>query len=760
MDLSKKILNVWFLNEKTIQILKAKSIYTLKDLLSINPSDLLEYKNLGLKTFNDIIYNLKNEELDLNITNKEWLKYLEINPKKFCLEENQENNITDISPEQHQKFNTNILEKWPLSKRIKNSLISADIIFLGDLIKLEAQELKKLKNFGNKSLNEIKIILEDFNLQLGTETGSWSRPVDQKKERSNNNFFSLHRPLFKNPDDVINKFFKEKKIFIEKEKTNEEVEDLILNDIKEIFESLKEKYQIIFIHRLAYQADLKTLEELAKMYSITRERLRQLEKQLFKNIKFLGKVDKGSLVSFLLKKENVGFHKTFPKLDNIFFNIPNKKGGGSKKFFNTSGDSLIFFLEIFCGIEGNFFKPPERILMDIEKKKVKNIFIETEFPILRDFFIEEIKKNYGYNEHTAFSAFKYLEAEKVILNINDKIYPSKITKVLEVANIIRGFPEGLHWKEIVSIGNKSPTQNKWNPKRNVADTSITMDFNPYIYLSARGKFKHLKYLSLLNKKNKVIEIFIDKIKKNFKEEVLLLNVYQKVIKEKEFNNLDFFEARAIIKIFGEDLGLFHKGKSGNDILNLTKNFSGISITSEIYDIISKSKNEISVKELEKIFSKKSYNLSAKLNLLVDQVKIFHISPGLYLNYEDGINLCDINEVEIKINEIISNYNFLTDEFLREFLNDSLGYNLSSLYYGTIYRILAKKNSWYYSNNYLSNKFEKTINLAEYIKKNYDHNKDTNENFYNIAKLVALSKKSYDMIIYNSEFKYNDSWMNN
>lgn len=584
--------------------------------------------------------------------------------------------------------------------------------------------------------------------------------MDQKKERSNNNFFSLHRPLFKNPDDVINKFFKEKKIFIEKEKTNEEVEDLILNDIKEIFESLKEKYQIIFIHRLAYQADLKTLEELAKMYSITRERLRQLEKQLFKNIKFLGKVDKGSLVSFLLKKENVGFHKTFPKLDNIFFNIPNKKGGGSKKFFNTSGDSLIFFLEIFCGIEGNFFKPPERILMDIEKKKVKNIFIETEFPILRDFFIEEIKKNYGYNEHTAFSAFKYLEAEKVILNINDKIYPSKITKVLEVANIIRGFPEGLHWKEIVSIGNKSPTQNKWNPKRNVADTSITMDFNPYIYLSARGKFKHLKYLSLLNKKNKVIEIFIDKIKKNFKEEVLLLNVYQKVIKEKEFNNLDFFEARAIIKIFGEDLGLFHKGKSGNDILNLTKNFSGISITSEIYDIISKSKNEISVKELEKIFSKKSYNLSAKLNLLVDQVKIFHISPGLYLNYEDGINLCDINEVEIKINEIISNYNFLTDEFLREFLNDSLGYNLSSLYYGTIYRILAKKNSWYYSNNYLSNKFEKTINLAEYIKKNYDHNKDTNENFYNIAKLVALSKKSYDMIIYNSEFKYNDSWMNN
>ena len=115
---------------------------------------------------------------------------------------------------------------------------------------------------------------------------------------------------------------------------------------------------------------------------------------------------------------------------------------------------------------------------------------------------------------------------------------------------------------------------------------------------------------------------------------------------------------------------------------------------------------------------------------------------------------------MKIKEIISNYEFLTSDFLREYLNDTLGYNLSSLYYNTLCRILAKKNSWYYGNNYLSDKSKKIINLSEFVKNNYDHNKDTNENFFKISKLIALSKKSYDMIIYNSKFKFDDSWINN
>ena len=56
-----------------------------------------------------------------------------------------------------------------------------------------------------------------------------------------------------------------------------------------------------------------------------------------------------------------------------------------------------------------------------------------------------------------------------------------------------------------------------------------------------------------------------------KKENLFVTVYKKVIEENKYRNLDFYEARAIIKIYGEDQGLFHKGRSGNDILNLTKN---------------------------------------------------------------------------------------------------------------------------------------------------------------------------------------------
>jgi DNA-directed RNA polymerase alpha subunit len=849
MNLSKKILENWFLTSRTVKILKEESIFTLGDLLSIKPSYLLKSRNFGKKSLGDIIFNLNNENLEINEITREWIQYLNSEklssqPSKAnssidknllkkvdelkisleiinCLKENKiiyigdlvqknelemlriynfnrqnlneikealskmslhfnhqifdwktenidelilaqknldmENNMKIINPEDFEKFNINIIKNWPLSARTKHALLSGDIIYLGDLIKLEENDLLKLRNFGVKSIEEIKRALKDFSLSLGMNIGKWVRPLNENNNSSNNdNFFSMHKPLFKNPIEIKKKYFEDNKVIIKSTATNKEVENLIIEDIREIFESLAEKYQIIFKHRLAYNAEYKTLEELAKIFLVTRERIRQLENNLLNNIKFLGKINKLSLVKFLLQNENIGFHKIFSNLDNIFFNTSVKSG----KFFNTTGDSLTFFLEMFCGVEKNLFKTPERLLMNFDKEKIKNIFIETQFPILKDFLIEEIRKNYGYNQEVAQSAFEYMEREKLITNVDNKIYPSKINKIFEVSNILRGYPDGLPWKEIILIANKSPTKNKWNMNRKVADHSVTMEFNPYIFLCGRGKYKHIKYLNLIDEKDEIIQFFIKEIKKTEKKEILFVTVYKKVIEENKYRNLDFYEARAIIKIYGEDQGLFHKGRSGNDILNLTKNFSRINIITEIYDFISKSQKEIHIQELEKNFSKNIKNLYTKLHALVDQGKIFNISPGIFINYEDGINMCNLEEVEMKIKEIISNYEFLTSDFLREYLNDTLGYNLSSLYYNTLCRILAKKNSWYYGNNYLSDKSKKIINLSEFVKNNYDHNKDTNENFFKISKLIALSKKSYDMIIYNSKFKFDDSWINN
>src|SRR5207237_9013728 len=54
-----------------------------------------------------------------------------------------------------------------LSVRSANCLQNADIKYIGELVQRTEQEMLKTKNFGHKSLNQIKEILKEMGLELG-----------------------------------------------------------------------------------------------------------------------------------------------------------------------------------------------------------------------------------------------------------------------------------------------------------------------------------------------------------------------------------------------------------------------------------------------------------------------------------------------------------------------------------------------------------------------------------------------------------------
>ncbi|MCB0308842.1 MAG: DNA-directed RNA polymerase subunit alpha [Bdellovibrionales bacterium] len=59
------------------------------------------------------------------------------------------------------------VEELELSVRSANCLQNADIRFIGELVQKSENEMLKTKNFGRKSLNEIKEVLSDMGLSLG-----------------------------------------------------------------------------------------------------------------------------------------------------------------------------------------------------------------------------------------------------------------------------------------------------------------------------------------------------------------------------------------------------------------------------------------------------------------------------------------------------------------------------------------------------------------------------------------------------------------
>lgn len=91
-------------------------------------------------------------------------------------EEKQEENSSSVesteveSPDENPVFNTNLLksvDELELSVRANNCLKNANIRTIADLVQKTEHEMLKTKNFGRKSLNEIKDILHSMGLRLG-----------------------------------------------------------------------------------------------------------------------------------------------------------------------------------------------------------------------------------------------------------------------------------------------------------------------------------------------------------------------------------------------------------------------------------------------------------------------------------------------------------------------------------------------------------------------------------------------------------------
>jgi DNA-directed RNA polymerase subunit alpha len=91
--------------------------------------------------------------------------------------------VEEEEEEEGEKFNENLfrpVSELELSVRSANCLKNAEISLIGELVQKTESEMLKTKNFGRKSLNEIKTILSEMGLSLGMKLDKFppENPVD------------------------------------------------------------------------------------------------------------------------------------------------------------------------------------------------------------------------------------------------------------------------------------------------------------------------------------------------------------------------------------------------------------------------------------------------------------------------------------------------------------------------------------------------------------------------------------------------------
>lgn len=126
---------------------------------SIPPEDTISYAAKILKEQMSIFINFDED--------------LEPEPKK------------DTEDQQQKEFNENLyrnVEELELSVRSSNCLKNAEIIKLYQLVQKTEAEMLKTKNFGRKSLNEIKEVLGEMGLSFGMKLDGFVVPEEEDFE--------------------------------------------------------------------------------------------------------------------------------------------------------------------------------------------------------------------------------------------------------------------------------------------------------------------------------------------------------------------------------------------------------------------------------------------------------------------------------------------------------------------------------------------------------------------------------------------------
>src|SRR6266576_58143 len=79
------------------------------------------------------------------------------------------------------------VDELELSVRSANCLQNANITLIGELVQRTEQDMLKTKNFGRKSLKEIKEILSNMGLSLGMKIDNWPQMLERWKAQQNAN---------------------------------------------------------------------------------------------------------------------------------------------------------------------------------------------------------------------------------------------------------------------------------------------------------------------------------------------------------------------------------------------------------------------------------------------------------------------------------------------------------------------------------------------------------------------------------------------
>ncbi len=218
-------------------------------------------------------------------------------------ENDNKSNIINYNQDSINKIQNIPLEEVGLSVRSYNCLKREGINYLEQLLNLQYEDLLRIRNLGKKSIDECYSLIQFYKDNKSTRVNSKDILLEIIKEKTSNksmNLIELKNYITNNDIEYdIDKIFEDLSDLRQKNlilydytgvkynSNNSELNvDQYEKNIIDIIETLSENESLVLKYRFGYvDGEKHTLEEIGKIFGVTRERIRQIEARALRKLR-------------------------------------------------------------------------------------------------------------------------------------------------------------------------------------------------------------------------------------------------------------------------------------------------------------------------------------------------------------------------------------------------------------------------------------------------------------------------------------------
>ena len=403
------------------------------------------------------------------------------------------------------------------------------------------------------------------------------------------------------------------------------IDEVLIEDIEAFLWSLDEKQQDIALSRWGFNHENETLEEVGERHGLTRERVRQLEKQINTYLPLYLCIHPKVLWANIREKMGSDLTVSLPFLAQCF---------DTEKLFYS-------FIETCCLIKkGSLI---EITLPKVQRRLLEPFFCLNPSPVAHDVLVEELTSEFGYSRALAQATIRKLAELGSIKIIEMGVKPQDMGGREAIAHALTYQPEGLPWKDVVNIVNR-----QGYAKYKLAEDRVPHGFNDsdYIYLCSHGNYRNLIFLDLeVFDFESIMKHLLDYFESNDIETLNLYDYFQQTLNERP--PIEYFTLRHVVRDYGEEFGIYFNGRSGVDNVSVNEMSERVTQWDIVIQALNQSKGAMTIHEIaERLRSKSSQHARYYLNELMEKNKVVRIDNLMYSTPEKAFK-------DIKSDEILS-----------------------------------------------------------------------------------------------------------